>query len=200
MLLGAPSSLALNASKDGAYSSFWSPKHPESERATPEFCPFFFLVEGCHPAARVMGKSKSSYLPPPPCHRITADVVTQGLFSCLAFSSADNGVPVYSLGSAYTEVIQVLQLFLVLLPFPLLLYCIKVGDQHCIHHARGQCPRDLLNAMGGFLQNIIPFLKTLNFYLTFLTLAECSDDISLSSFQGHKSVTLGMANLGPMYG
>jgi len=37
---------------------------------------------------------------------ITPDGVTQGLFSCSAFSSADNGVPVYSLGSAYTEVIQ----------------------------------------------------------------------------------------------
>lgn len=63
---------------------------------------------------------------------------------------------------------------------------------------RGQCPRDLLNAMGEFF-NVIPFLKTLNFYLTFLTLAECSDDISLSSFQGHKGVTLGMVNLGPMH-
>lgn len=47
--------------------------------------------------------------------------------------------------------------------------------------------------------NIIPFFKTLTFYLTFLTLSECSDDISLGSFQGHKGVTLGMANLGPMH-
>lgn len=45
-------------------------------------------------------------LPPPTRRRITQDVVTQGLFSCSAFSSADNGVPVYSLGSAYTEVVQ----------------------------------------------------------------------------------------------
>jgi len=48
--------------------------------------------------------------------------------------------------------------------------------------------------------NIIPFLRILNFYLTFLTLAECSDDISLSSSQGHKGVILGTVNLGPMCG
>lgn len=51
----------------------------------------------------------------------------------------------------------------------------------------------------GFL-NIILFFKTLNFNLTFLTLSECSDGISLGSFQGHKGVTLGMANLEPVYG
>lgn len=57
----------------------------------------------------------------------------------------------------------------------------------------------LLNAMGCFF-NVILLLKTLNFYLTFFTLAECSDDISVSSFLGHKGVVLGMANLGPMNG
>lgn len=51
---------------------------------------------------------------------------------------------------------------------------------------------------GVFFSNIL-LVQTLNSYLTFLTLAECSDDISLSSFQGPKDNTLGMANLGPVY-
>lgn len=38
--------------------------------------------------------------------RITPDAVTQGPVSGSAFSFADNGVPVYSLGGAYTAAVQ----------------------------------------------------------------------------------------------
>jgi len=55
-------------------------------------------------AAQLPNYGKERILLPPPTP-ITADVVAQGLFSCSAFSFADNGVPVYSLGSAYTEVV-----------------------------------------------------------------------------------------------
>lgn len=79
---------------------------------------------------------------------------------------------------SHTEAIHGLELFLVLLPFPALLYPPEVWDQHCTHPTRAQSPGDLLHTTVGFFNNII-LIKTLNSYLTFLTLAECSDDISL---------------------
>lgn len=88
-----------------------------------------------------------------------------------------------------------------LLPFPVLLYPVEVGGISIVYTMQEVNAPEiyLLNAMGCFF-NVILCLKTLSFYLTFFTLAECSDDISVSSFQGHKGVILGMANLGPMNG
>lgn len=112
-------------------------------------------------------------LPPPPR---PADAVTRGLLSCSAFSAAHNGDP----ASSYTQAIQGLQLFLLLLPFPALLCAPEAGDQHCTHPPRGQSPGDLLRTTVGVFNNIL-LVQTLNSYLTFLTLPECSDDISLFS-------------------
>lgn len=93
-------------------------------------------------------------LPPPvPC---PPDAVSQGLLSCSAFSAADNGDPVYS----FTGAIRGLELFLVLLPFPALLYPPEAGDQRCTHHTRGQCHGDSLHATMGFFL-VIFFLSKL---------------------------------------